>query len=97
MEKCEGGFNKFLLAAGASREVQFNDFYTIMVRISPKGLTMVIPEQIKLEDLDGFTTRNGLTAVGHAGKISMYGGQDSEKGEQFEDLFVFDNADKTLK
>lgn len=57
-----GFSHEFLLAGGASREQQFDDFWNVKVVVSKDGLH-VSQNKIILSDMDGFSARNGMTAV----------------------------------
>lgn len=48
---------------------------------------------MKVCERDGFSARNGMTAVLSAKDklVYMFGGQDSEKDVQFDDMWVFEN------
>lgn len=90
MVRSEGLCQEFLLVAGASREQQFDDFWNVKVTLHQEGLA-VTQEKLKVEERDGFSARNGMTAVLSAKDklVYLFGGQDSERDEQFDEVWVF--------
>ena len=48
-------------------------------------------ERIVIKENDGYTPRNAFCAIPTPSKkVLLFGGQDSENGKQFNDLFEFD-------
>jgi hypothetical protein len=71
------GTELFYLIGGANRETQFLDVWKVF--ISPAEGTLRHKEKVQIEQFDGFTTRNGHSAVALNNKeILIFGGQDSE-------------------
>ncbi len=61
-----------MLIFGASREQQFDDFWTITIDRKLYKVSSV--KKLELKERDNFTTRNSMTAVVHKGKIICFGG-----------------------
>eukprot|EP00347_Sterkiella_histriomuscorum_P011836 403370917 len=85
-----------LIACGASRDQQFSDFWT--VTIDKETLQPTSAQQLKVIERDGFTGRNSMTSVYHPEKnrVVYFGGQDSEAGVLYNDLFTLDLNNLTL-
>ena len=92
----EGLDQIFVLTSGASREKQFDDFWKIKIGLSSSGRT-VTQEKLELTERGDFTSRNALTAVAVADNVVIFGGQDSQQERLFNDLFVFNLTERTLK
>ena len=88
--------HEFLLACGASRERQFDDFWKISIGLGQQGRT-ITKEKIQISDNDGLTPRNSITAIASGNKVLLFAGQDSEKSILFNDLYEFDLETKALK
>ena len=54
--------HEFLLVAGASRDRQFDDFWSVKVALGSQGFTTK-QEKLQITERDGFSARNGLTAA----------------------------------
>ena len=67
--------HEYLLVAGASRERQFDDFWSVKVTMEKEGLK-VTQSKLKLKETDGFSSRNGLQATvdSKAGTVYLFGG-----------------------
>ena len=61
MKSTDDGFNVFFLAAGASREAQFDDFYKIYISKINDKISKV--EKLKITEMDGFGGRHSLSAA----------------------------------
>lgn len=74
----QSGLNhEFLLTSGASREEQFDDFWTISVGLSAQGRTFN-KTKLEIRERDEYTPRNALCAVAQSPtKLVIFGGQDS--------------------
>ena len=86
-----------LLACGASREQQYDDFWSITIdksTLQPTGA-----QQIKIKERDGFTSRNSMTSVFDQARnrVVYFGGQDSEHGVLFNDLYTLDLSTYEMK
>ena len=86
-----GFSHEFLLVAGASRDQQFDDFWKVQVTTTKEGLK-VTQQKLDVKERDGFSARNGMTAVAWQKSVFMFGGQDSERDVVFDDLWVFENG-----
>lgn len=67
--------------------------------MAKEGL-QVSTEKLDVKERDGFSARNGMTAVLNQadGSVFLFGGQDSEKDVQFEDVWRFkDNEVKQVE
>ena len=86
-----------MLTSGASREEQFDDFWTISVGLSAQGRTFK-KTKLEIRERDDYTARNALCAVAQSStKIVIFGGQDSAQDRQFNDLYTLDLETKELK
>lgn len=77
-----------LLSYGASRETNFDDFW--FVNVDRKSYAVTKAKRINMKELDNFTTRNSMASVAIKDKVVFFGGQDSEKGINYNDMFVLD-------
>lgn len=87
--------HQLLLVFGASREQQFDDFWTI--DIDRKNFTAVSAKKHEIKERDDFTTRNSMAGVVHNGRAIFYGGQNSEVGVMYDDLYTLETATMSLK
>lgn len=76
----------FLLAGGASRNDQYDDFHSVKVN---KENDSVLVERIKIDDLDGFGARHSLGAISWKNKTVLFGGQDVVQEKCLNEVFVF--------
>ena len=87
----------FLLTSGANREKQFDDFYQITVGLTSEG-RVITKEKLTIADKSDYTPRNAHCSVSTPDqKVLIFGGQDSEKFTQFNELYEFDPSTKSLK
>lgn len=84
----------FLLVGGASRNDQYDDFYSVKVN---KQDDSVVVEKIKIGENDGFGARHSFGAVSFNNKTVMFGGQDVIQEKCLDDVFVFDHAQQKLE
>jgi len=77
-----------LLFFGASREQQLDDFW--IVKIDRKTFKVTEAQELVLKERDNLTTRNSMAAVSHGGKVILFGGQDSEKGILYNEIYSID-------
>ena len=75
----------YLLAGGASRDQQFDDFWSVSVALNGS----ISSQKLHLSEKDGFSARHGMTSCSFKGSVYIFGGQDVEKGEVYNDLFIF--------
>ena len=62
------------MTSGASRDEQFDDFWTISVGLSAEGST-ITNTKLVLSERDDYTPRNALCAVAQsATKLIIFGG-----------------------
>ena len=86
-----------MLAGGASRAEQFDDFWKITVGMGAEGRTFT-KTRLELTERDDYSPRNALTAVAQsATKLIIFGGQDSTQERQFNDLYVLDLETNELR
>lgn len=86
----------FFLTGGASRSEQFNDAWLITVGLTQQG--RVITREKLAFAADDYTPRNAHCALPTpSGKVLIFGGQDSAKFTQFNELFEFDAELKTIR
>lgn len=86
----------FFLTGGASRSEQFNDAWLVTVGLTQQG--RVITREKLHFDADDYTPRNAHCAVPTPdNKLLIFGGQDSAKFAQFNELFEFDPDLKTIR
>lgn len=78
-----------LLFFGASREQQLDDFW--LVKIDRKTFKVTEAQELEIKERDSLTTRNSMATVVHKGRIIMFGGQDSEKGVLYNELYTIDS------
>lgn len=77
----------FLLAAGASRQEQFDDFFKIAISKANDNVDAV--EKLDIREMDGFGARHSLSAATWKGKTILFGGQDVVKEEVLNEMFVY--------
>lgn len=96
--RTDGLTDEFLLVAGASRERQFDDFWKVKITLGKEGFTHTY-QKLQVTERDGFSARNGLTAALSPSEniVYLFGGQDSERDEQFDEIYMFDTTLLTLK
>lgn len=78
----------FILAGGASREAQFDDFYKIFVSKEDDSITA---EKLNIKEMDGFGARHSFSAATCNGKTVLFGGQDVINETVFNELFTYDH------
>ncbi len=78
-----------LLFFGASREQQLDDFW--LVDIDRATCKVKEVKELEIKEREGLTTRNSMGAVSHKGVVVLFGGQDSEKGILYNELFTIDS------
>ena len=79
-----------LLFFGASREQQHDDFW--LVELDRASYKVKEVKELEIKEREGLTTRNSMGAVAHKGVVVLFGGQDSEKGMLYNDLFTIDTT-----
>ena len=79
----------FLLAGGASRQAQFDDFYWVGVSKTDDSVTAV---SLKTTELDGFKARHSIGTAYHDGKVLMFAGQNAEQMTSYNDVFLYHAA-----
>ena len=79
-----------MLIFGASREQQFDDFWTVTV--DRRDCKVAAVKKLELKERDNLTTRNSMAAVVYKGKVVMFGGQDSEQQVLYNDLYTIDTG-----
>lgn len=52
---------------------------------------------MQIKEQDGFSARNSVTAVFNDRTVVVFGGQDSEKNEQFSDIYQHKVGSKELQ
>ena len=74
--------HEFIIAAGASRERQFNDFWKVTVSLIG-GSFKLTTQSLPVKNEDGFGPRNSVVSVLSKtdGKVYLFGGQDSENDQ----------------
>lgn len=63
----------FFMAAGASRQEQYDDIYKIKVA---KADDSVQAQKLNVVEMDGFSGRHSIGAANWNGKTFLFGGQD---------------------
>ena len=82
------------MAAGASRETQYDDFYKIHIAKADDSVTC---EKINVVELDGFGGRHSIGCATWNGKSILFGGQDVMEGKVFNDLHSFDHTKNEME
>ena len=66
-------YHTLLLVFGASREQQFDDFWTI--KVNRKAYNVSSVKKIEIKERDNFTTRNSMASVvTQKGEVLFFGG-----------------------
>ena len=84
----------FLLAAGASRQDQYDDFWKVIVDKKTDQVTAV---SLKVKEMDGFGGRHSLSAATLNGKTILFGGQDVMQDKVLNELFVYHHDKNELE
>ena len=86
----------FLLAGGASRAAQFDDFYWIGVSKADDSVSAV---SLKVTEMDGFSARHSIGTAYYDGKVMLFGGQDATADplKSLNDLYMYHSGKNELE
>lgn len=76
----------FILAGGASRIDQYDDFFKVTVNCENDH---VVVTKLNIAENDGFGSRHSMGAAAFNEKIILFGGQDVIKEECLDDVYVY--------
>ena len=85
---------EFILAAGTSRNEQFDDFYKVIVDKQSDALSL---EKLKITEIDGFGGRHSLSAATWNGKTVIFGGMDVMETRIFNELYAYHHDKNELE
>jgi Galactose oxidase, central domain len=85
-----------LLLFGASRVENHDDIW--LVNVNRANFKVETAERVQAKERDGLTSRNSMVSarLPEGKRVALMGGQDSETGTVFNDIYVYDDATKSF-